>query len=121
MGKLVALGLQGYKDIIVDGSSDPKLRDSKGQVPDDYKICIRNNGDIKFANLNFWEVKGESDNTDHVDHDLSKFGCEHTGITRAAMHLINVTLCKRKCDEKDLNTLNYLCSLVSYLFFLADA
>ncbi len=80
MGKLVALGLKGYKDIIVDGSADPKLRDNKGQVPDDYKICIRNNGDIKFANLNFWEVKGESDITDHVDHDLSKFDCEHAGI-----------------------------------------
>jgi parallel beta-helix repeat protein len=79
-GKLIAIGLKGYKDIIVDGSADAKLRDNKGQVPDDYKICIRNNGDIKFANLNFWQVKGESDITDHVDHDLSKFDCEHAGI-----------------------------------------
>jgi uncharacterized membrane protein len=30
-GKLIALGLKGYKDIIVDGSADPKLRDNKGQ------------------------------------------------------------------------------------------
>ena len=79
-GKLVALGLKGYKDIIVDGSADPKLRDDKGQVPPDYKICIRNNGDIKFANLNFWQVKNEDDITHHVDHDLSKFDCEHENI-----------------------------------------
>jgi parallel beta-helix repeat protein len=79
-GKLIGLGLKGYKDIIVDGDADPKLRDSKGQVPPDYKICIRNNGNIKFANLNFWQVKGESDITDHVDHDLTKFDCEHQGI-----------------------------------------
>ena len=79
-GKLVGLGLKGYKDVIVDGSADPKLRDSKGQVPADYKICIRNNGDIKFANLNFWQVKGESDITDHVDHDITKFDCEHPNI-----------------------------------------
>jgi hypothetical protein len=49
-------------------------------VPADYKICIRNNGDIKFANLNFWQVKGESDITDHVDHDITKFDCEHPNI-----------------------------------------
>jgi len=79
-GKLIALGLKGYKDIIIDGDADPKLRDSKGQVPPDYKICIRNNGDIKFANLNFWQVKGESDIADHVDHDLTKFDCEHPNI-----------------------------------------
>jgi parallel beta-helix repeat protein len=79
-GKLIALGLKGYKDIIVDGSADPKLRDSEGQVPPDYKICIRNNGDIKFANLNFWQVKDEDDITNHIDHDVSKFDCEHAGI-----------------------------------------
>jgi parallel beta-helix repeat protein len=79
-GKLIALGLKGYKDIIVDGSTDPKLRDNKGQVPPDYKICIRNNGDIKFANLNFWQVKDEDDITNHVDNDLTKFDCEHQGI-----------------------------------------
>ena len=79
-GKLIALGLKGYKDVIVDGSADPQLRNGKGQLPDDYKICIRNNGDIKFANLNFWQVKDEDDITNHVDHDLSKFDCEHAGI-----------------------------------------
>jgi hypothetical protein len=82
MGKLVALGLKGYKDIVVDGSADPAYS-KNGVVPADKGICIRNNGDIKFANLNLWAVKGESDITDHVDSDLKKFDCEHAGIKGA--------------------------------------
>jgi len=82
MGKLVALGLKGYKDIVVDGSADPAYS-KNGVVPADKGICIRNNGDIKFANLNLWQVKGESDITDHVDTDLKKFDCEHAGIQGA--------------------------------------
>lgn len=80
LGKLIALGLKGYRDIIVDGDADPKLRDNKGQVPPAYKICIRNNGDIKFTNLNFWQVKSEDDIVDHVDKDIARFDCEHPGI-----------------------------------------
>jgi len=79
MGKLVALGLKGYKDIVVDGSADPAYGKG-GIVPEDKRICIRNNGEVSFANLNLWAVKGEKDITDHVDHDLRKFDCAYTGI-----------------------------------------
>jgi parallel beta-helix repeat protein len=79
MGKLVALGLKGYKDIVVDGSADPAYS-KNGVVPENKRICIRNNGEVKFANLNLWAVKGEKDITDHVDKDLKRFDCDYPGI-----------------------------------------
>ena len=80
LGKLVSLGLKGYKDIIVDGSADPAYSKVGGIVPEEKRICIRNNGEIKFADLNLWAVKGESDITDHVEYDLGKYDCSHSGI-----------------------------------------
>jgi hypothetical protein len=79
MGKLVALGLKGYKDIVVDGSADPAYS-KNGVVPENKRICIRNNGEVKFANLNLWAVKGEKDITDHVDKDMKRFDCDYPGI-----------------------------------------
>lgn len=80
MGKLITGAFKGSMDILFDGSADPKIRDEKGQVPDSKKICIQNNGDIKFGNLNLWQVKGEKDILNHTDSDISKFNCSHTKI-----------------------------------------
>lgn len=80
MGKLITGAFKGSMDILFDGSADPKIRDANGQVPESKKICIRNNGDIKFGNLNLWKVKGESDILNHKDNDISKFDCAHNNI-----------------------------------------
>ena len=80
LGKLITGGFKSSMDIIVDGSADPKIRDANGQVPADKKICIQNNGDIKFGNVNFWQVKDQKDVFNHLDRDISKFDCTHTKI-----------------------------------------
>lgn len=67
-------------DIIFDGSADPKIRDANGQVELSKKLCIQNNGDIKFGNVNFWKVKDKDDVLNHTDTDMSKFDCSHTKI-----------------------------------------
>ncbi|MEN9447649.1 MAG: hypothetical protein RJA25_939 [Bacteroidota bacterium] len=80
LGKLLTATFKGSIDILVDGSSDPKIRDKNGQVPEDKRICIRNNGEIKFGNLNLWKATGRADIMNYKDSDLSKFNCEYKGI-----------------------------------------
>jgi hypothetical protein len=80
LGKLVTAGFKGSMDIIFDGSADPKIRDANGQVELSKKLCIQNNGDIKFGNVNFWKVKDKDDVLNHTDTDMSKFDCSHTKI-----------------------------------------
>ena len=80
LGKLLTATFKGAIDIFVDGSADPKLRDKNGQLPEGKKICIRNNGDVKFGNLNAWKTHGREDIMNFKDTDISKFDCSYTGI-----------------------------------------
>jgi parallel beta-helix repeat protein len=80
LGKLLTATFKGALDIFVDGSADPKLRDKNGQLPEGKKICIRNNGNVKFGNLNMWKVSGEKDIMNYKDDDITKFDCAYTGI-----------------------------------------
>ena len=80
LGKLLTATFKGPLDIFVDGSADPKLRDKDGQLPEGKKICIRNNGDVKFGNLNAWKIHGREDLRNYKDNDITKFDCMYTGI-----------------------------------------
>ncbi|HNE49500.1 MAG TPA: parallel beta-helix domain-containing protein [Chitinophagales bacterium] len=80
LGKLLSISFKGGVDILVDGSSDPKIRDKNGQVPEDKRICIRNNGAVKFGNLNAWKAHGREDIMKYKDNDISKFDCTIAGI-----------------------------------------
>ena len=80
LGKLLAATFKSSLDIFIDGSADPKLRDKDGQLPEGKKICIRNNGDIKFGNLNAWKTHGREDIMKFKDNDITKFDCSYTGI-----------------------------------------
>lgn len=80
LGKLLTATFKGSIDIFVDGSSDPKLRDKNGKIPEDKRICVRNNGDIKFGNLNAWKAHGREDITKYKDTDITKFDCTFAGI-----------------------------------------
>jgi hypothetical protein len=80
LGKLLTATFKGSLDIFVDGSADPKIRDKDGQLPESKKICIRNNGDVKFGNLNAWKTHGREDIMNFKDNDISKFDCSYTGI-----------------------------------------
>lgn len=80
LGKLLTATFKGPLDIFVDGSADPKIRDKDGQLPEGKKICIRNNGNVKFGNLNAWKTHGREDIMNFKDNDISKFDCSYTGI-----------------------------------------
>ncbi len=80
LGKLLTATFKSALDIFVDGASDPALRDKNGQLPEGKRICIRNNGDVKFGNLNSWKSKGLQDIMDYKDNDITKFDCSYTGI-----------------------------------------
>ena len=80
LGKLLTATFKGSLDIFVDGSADPKIRDKDGQLQEGKKICIRNNGDVKFGNLNAWKTHGREDIMNFKDNDISKFDCSYTGI-----------------------------------------
>lgn len=80
LGKLVAATSKTPADIIYDGAADPKVRDANGNLPEDKKICIKNNGDVKFVNMNFWKVEKISDIIKTYDTNMEKFNCEIVGI-----------------------------------------
>ena len=67
-------------DIVYDGASDKSVRGKNGSLPEDKRICIRNNGDIKFMNLNAWKAEGIVDLVKYYDMDITKFDCEIQGI-----------------------------------------
>ncbi|HQV76937.1 MAG TPA: parallel beta-helix domain-containing protein [Chitinophagales bacterium] len=80
LGKLLTAAFKGGVDILVDGSADPKLRNKNGQLPEGKRICIRNNGNIKFGNLNAWKASGAKDIIKYKDEDISKFDCSILNI-----------------------------------------
>jgi parallel beta-helix repeat protein len=79
-GKLAMAATKGPADIVYDGASEKELRDANGNLPEGKKICIRNNGDIKFINMNLWKAKDLKDVLNTYDKDMAKFDCSYTGI-----------------------------------------
>jgi parallel beta-helix repeat protein len=82
--KLIALKLgKPFPDILYDGIIDEKKRTSQGTLPDELRICIRNNGDADFANADL-----EHDLA-NIRRDLAPHDCQHpsyepvklTGVT----------------------------------------
>lgn len=57
--------------VVYDGNPDPSMFGEDGKPLKDSKICVRNNGDIKFGNL---DLKGGFAN---VSTDLAPHDCEH--------------------------------------------
>ncbi len=79
-GKLALAACKSPVDIVYDGASEKELHDSNGNLPEGKKICIRNNGDVKFINMNFWKAKDLKDVLNTYDKDIAKFDCSYTGI-----------------------------------------
>ncbi|MEM7658839.1 MAG: parallel beta-helix domain-containing protein [Bacteroidota bacterium] len=57
-------------DIMYDGIIDPDRKGANGLLTDEYAICIRNNGDAKFAFLD------AENNFDEISFDLTPYDCE---------------------------------------------
>jgi parallel beta-helix repeat protein len=56
-------------DVVTDGAINPAYKNSDGTVKDDQKICIRNNGNVTFCNMDLMN-KGKNKSS-----DMSKFDC----------------------------------------------
>jgi parallel beta-helix repeat protein len=83
--KLLALKLgKPFPDILYDGIVDDKKKTPQGTLPDDMRICIRNNGDADFANA---DVGHDFEN---IRKELAPHDCQHpsyspvqlTGVTQ---------------------------------------
>ncbi len=57
--------------VVYDGNPDPSLFGEDGKPLNESRICLRNNGDIKFGNL---DLKGDFKN---ISTDLTAHDCEH--------------------------------------------
>ena len=79
-GKLAMAACKGPIDIVYDGNFEKEWRDINGNLPEGKKICIRNNGDIRFVNMNLWKAKNLKDVLNTYDKDITKFDCSYTGI-----------------------------------------
>jgi len=72
-----------FPDILYDGIVDEKKRTPQGTLPDELRLCIRNNGDADFAN---GDLEHDFEN---IRRDLAPHDCAHpshepvklTGIT----------------------------------------
>ena len=77
IGKLYRFKLKFGKDvpdIVYDGIIDPDTQDEDGNIKPQYKICIRNNKNATFANLD-----AEND-FKNVSKDLTPYDCTLDGI-----------------------------------------
>ncbi|MEM7371040.1 MAG: parallel beta-helix domain-containing protein [Bacteroidota bacterium] len=60
--------------ILLDGIFDPETLDESGQLKDEFKICVRNNGDADFVNLDAeHDFKG-------LSKDVAPFDCERNEL-----------------------------------------
>lgn len=77
MGKLLTAAFRKPVDILYDGINDKEILDENGLLPADKRICIRDNGEVTFGNLNGWKAKSITDLLKFSDSDMSKFDCTH--------------------------------------------
>jgi len=73
-GKLISALFQGESyDIIIDGIFNPATLDENGNPSG---ICIKNNGDISFRNLNAGMGSDPAQMMKNMNDDISKFNCD---------------------------------------------
>ncbi|MBN1208797.1 MAG: right-handed parallel beta-helix repeat-containing protein [Myxococcaceae bacterium] len=70
--KLLALKMgKPFPDILYDGIVNPKKLTPEGKLPDALRICIRNNGDADFANMDLWN------DFENIRRELAPHDCAH--------------------------------------------
>lgn len=82
MGQMFRFKLKFGKkvpDILYDGIVDAKTVDSQGNVKSGFGICIRNNQNAKFANLD------AANDFKNISRDLSKHDCTLEGLKMASV------------------------------------
>lgn len=66
-------------DIVVDGFINPAYKNADGSIKEDQKICVRNNGNITFSNMDLAN-KGKNRNS-----DMSKFDCSTPALNEVKL------------------------------------
>ncbi len=85
-GMLFAAVNQGKPGgIAYDGINNPAFMNEDGTLKDEHKICIRNNSEVSFMNLNAHKAMGETGLdvaklAASIEVDASKFNCEMATI-----------------------------------------
>jgi parallel beta-helix repeat protein len=70
--RLLALKLgKPFPDILYDGIVDGKKLTPQGTLPDELRLCIRNNGDADFANVDL------EHNSENIRRELASHDCAH--------------------------------------------
>lgn len=84
MGKVYRFKLKFGKDvphIVYDGIVPEKALDANGQVKDEYQICIRNNTNASFANLD------AANDFKNIDRNMSAYDCSRESLAAAKLTL----------------------------------
>lgn len=81
LGKLILMLSKGPADIIYDGNYSKAMSTTDGSLQAQYKSCFRNNGDVKFFNLNAYQSPDIQNVIKTYDKDISKFDCSISNIT----------------------------------------
>ncbi len=81
-GKLfIAIFGDKVPDILFDGEVNPAYRNADGSVKEEQRICIRNNGEVTFANM---DLAGKGKNK---SDDVSKFDCSQPPTPEIKLNL----------------------------------
>lgn len=81
LGKLILAMAKSPVDIIYDGNYSKAMSNPDGSLQTQYKSCFRNNGDIKFFNLNAYQSPVIENVLKTYDNNLSAFDCSISSIT----------------------------------------
>lgn len=74
-GQLMAVVVGGYKDVVTDGIFNPMSFDASGQLMSAERICLHDNGDISFVNLNASKGADAPSMMQNKDADASLYDC----------------------------------------------
>ncbi len=81
LGKLIIAMSKGPVDIVYDGNYSKAMSNADGTLQAQYKSCFRNNGDIKFFNLNAYKSPIIENVLKTYDNNLASFDCSLVNIT----------------------------------------
>ncbi|MES2734267.1 MAG: parallel beta-helix domain-containing protein [Bacteroidota bacterium] len=82
MGKLLFLKFgKQVPDILYDGIVNTQLKEANGKVKPEAQICLRNNGNATFANL---DAENKFKN---ISRDMTPYNCEHQPLKAASLSL----------------------------------
>ena len=80
LGKLILAMSKGPADIIYDHNYSKAMSNTNGTLQQQFKSCFRNNGEIKFFNLNAYKSPVIENVLKTYDTNLKEFDCGISGI-----------------------------------------